>query len=67
MLFVLIQLLEIGGGLEAFYDQDWLQRITSIALLCGIGFIAFVVSLFLFGFRLADLRGPSKATNDLSN
>lgn len=66
MLLVLLQLLEIGGGTEAFYHQDWLQRITSIALLCGTGFIAFVVSLFLFGFRLADMRGPAKVTNDLS-
>lgn len=66
MLLVLLQLLEIGGGTEAFYHQDWLQRITSIALLCVTGFIAFVVSLFLFGFRLADMRGPAKVTNDLS-
>ena len=66
MLLVLVQLLEIGGGTEAYYHQDWLQRITSIGLLCGIGFMTFVVSLFVFGFRLSDMRGPTKVTNDLS-
>jgi putative peptidoglycan lipid II flippase len=64
MLLVLSQLLQIFGGYEAIYHQDWLQRITSIALLCGLGFIAYVASLFVFGFRLSDMRGPAKATDD---
>ena len=64
MLLVLTQLLEMWGGSQAFYHQGWLQRITSIALLCGAGFMAFVVSLFVFGFRLSDMRGPAKATDD---
>jgi putative peptidoglycan lipid II flippase len=64
MLLVLSQLLQIFGGSEAIYYQDWLQRITSIALLCGLGFIAYVASLFVFGFRLSDMRGPAKATDD---
>jgi len=64
MLLVLTQLLEMWGGSQAFYHQGWLQRITSIALLCGAGFMAFMVSLFVFGFRLSDMRGPAKATDD---
>lgn len=64
MLLVLTQLLEMWGGSQAFYHQGWLQRITSIVLLCGAGFMAFMVSLFVFGFRLSDMRGPAKATDD---
>lgn len=64
MLLVLSQLLQIFGGSEAIYHQDWLQRITSIALLCGLGFTAYVACLFVFGFRLSDMRGPAKATDD---
>jgi len=64
MLLVLTQLLEMWGGSQAFYHQGWLQRTTSIALLCGAGFMAFMVSLFVFGFRLSDMRGPAKATDD---
>jgi putative peptidoglycan lipid II flippase len=66
MLLVLTQLLGLWGGVEAFYHQDWWQRISSIALLCGAGFIAFLVCLFVFGFRLSDMRGPAKATTDLN-
>ena len=66
MLLVLNQLLGLWGGVEAFYHQDWLHRISSIALLCGAGFIAFLVCLFVFGFRLSDMRGPAKATTDLN-
>ena len=64
MLLVLAQLLGLWGGVEVFYYQDWLQRILSIALLCGAGFMAFTLSLFVFGFRLSDMRGPQKATTD---
>jgi putative peptidoglycan lipid II flippase len=64
MLLVLTQLLNLWGGSEIFYQQSWLQRISTIGLLCGAGFITFVAGLFLFGFRLSDMRGPAKATND---
>jgi putative peptidoglycan lipid II flippase len=64
MLFVLTQLLGLWGGTEVFYEQHWLQRVWSIALLCGAGLIAFSVSLFVFGFRLSDMRGPAKVTMD---
>ena len=64
MLLVLTQLLNLWGGSEIFYQQSWLQRISMIGLLCGAGFITFVAGLFLFGFRLSDMRGPAKATND---
>ncbi|CAI8333920.1 MAG: putative lipid II flippase MurJ [Cellvibrionales bacterium UBA7375] len=64
MLLVLTQLLNLWGGSEIFYQQSLLQRISTIGLLCGAGFITFVAGLFLFGFRLSDMRGPAKATND---
>lgn len=64
MLLVLTQLLNLWGGSEIFYQQSWLQRISTIGLLCGAGFITFVAGLFLFGFRLSDMLGPAKATND---
>ena len=64
MLLVLTQMLNLWGGSEIFYQQSWLQRISTIGLLCGAGFITFVAGLFLFGFRLSDMRGPAKATND---
>ena len=64
MLLVLTQLLNLWGGTEIFYQQSWLQRISTIGLLCGAGFITFMAGLFLFGFRLSDMRGPAKATND---
>jgi putative peptidoglycan lipid II flippase len=64
MLLVLTQLLNLWGGSEIFYQQSWLQRISTIGLLCGAGFITFVAGLFLFGFKLSDMRGPAKATND---
>lgn len=64
MLLVLTQLLNLWGGSEIFYQQSWLQRISTIGLLCGAGFITFVAGLFLFGFRLSDMRGPAKAIND---
>ena len=64
MLLVLTQLLNLWGGSEIFYQQSWLQRISTIGLLCVAGFITFVAGLFLFGFRLSDMRGPAKATND---
>ena len=64
MLLVLTQLLNLWGGSEIFYQQSWLQRISTIGLLCGAGFITFVAGLFLVGFKLSDMRGPAKATND---
>ena len=64
MLLVLTQLLNLWGGSEIFYQQSWLQRISTIGLLCGAGFITFVAGLFLCGFRLSDMLGPAKATND---
>ena len=67
MLIVLTQLLQLWGGSDIIYQQDWLQRVTTIALLCGAGFLAFVLSLLVFGFRLSDMRGPAKATSDLNN
>jgi putative peptidoglycan lipid II flippase len=67
MLIVLTQLLQIWGGSDIIYQQDWLQRVTTIVILCGAGFLSFALSLLVFGFRLSDMRGPAKATSDLNN
>ena len=64
MILVLTQLLDAWGGSKAFYQQYWLQRISTIVLLCGAGFLTFVASLYLFGLRLSDMRAPAKATSD---
>jgi putative peptidoglycan lipid II flippase len=67
MLIVLTHLLQIWGGSDIIYQQDWLQRVTTIVILCGAGFLSFALSLLVFGFRLSDMRGPAKATSDLNN
>ena len=64
MILVLTQLLDAWGGYEAFYQQFWLRRISTIVLLCGAGLLTFAASLHLFGFRLSDMRAPAKATSD---
>lgn len=64
MLFVLTQLLGYLGGVDGFYNAQWSKRISFITLLCGAGFIGFAGCLYLFGFRLSDMRGPSKAVNN---
>jgi putative peptidoglycan lipid II flippase len=65
MLFVLIQLSNAIGGQESFYSFSWVQRVAYLGLLCGVGFIGFVVSLLLLGFRWSELQGPTKATSHL--
>ena len=54
---------------EALWQQlAWWQRSGNIVALCTAGFIAYAVCMFATGFRLADLRGPAKATSvDHSN
>jgi putative peptidoglycan lipid II flippase len=44
----------------------WWQRAGNIALLCASGFVTYLGCLFITGFRLADLRGPAKATSSES-
>ena len=61
MLLVLIQLSNALGGLESLYSFNWTQRVGYIGLLCGAGFLGFVVSLLLMGFRWSELQGPAKA------
>ena len=41
----------------------WWQRAGNIGLLCASGFVTYLGCLFITGFRLADLRGPAKATS----
>ena len=62
MLLVLIQLSNALGGLESLYSFNWTQRVGYIGFLCGAGFLGFVVSLLLMGFRWSELQGPAKAT-----
>ena len=64
MLLVLIQLLTILGGLESFYNFNWIARVGYIGLLCGAGFVGFTASLLLLGFRWSELQGPTKATTN---
>ena len=64
MLLVLIQLSNALGGLESLYSFNWTQRVGYIGLLCGAGFLGFVVSLLLMGFRWSELQGPAKATTN---
>ena len=66
MLMVLMFLLGQAGGAESWQQYSGWQRVLNIALLCGGGFAAYIGCLFITGFRLADMRGPAKATSDLS-
>ena len=40
----------------------WWQRTVAILSLCALGFCVYGVMLVATGLRLADLRGPVKAT-----
>jgi len=64
MLMVLILLLEQFGGVQAWQQYNGWQRIINMLLLCGSGFAVYMGCLFITGFRLADMRGPVKATSD---
>ncbi|MDG1164954.1 MAG: murein biosynthesis integral membrane protein MurJ [Porticoccaceae bacterium] len=68
MVLVLLWLANYQSALDAAFWQQlsWWQRSSNIAALCGAGFIAYMACLFVTGFRLADLRGPSKATTSES-
>ena len=63
MLLVLQMLLNYMGATEFWHLQYWWQRIIKILILCVSGFLVYVGCLFVGGFRLADIRGPAKATN----
>jgi hypothetical protein len=65
---MVVILLLVAGQLDvlnsALWQQlAWWQRSGKIAVLCGAGFMAYIGCLFVTGFRLADLRGPAKATS----
>jgi len=64
MLTVLALLLEQFGGIAAWHQIDWSQRLGKMLLLCVSGLGAFSLCLYLFGFRWSDMRGPSKPTSD---
>jgi putative peptidoglycan lipid II flippase len=65
MVAVLLLLANQLGALDSSLWQQlsWWQRTGNILLLCGAGFATYVAGLFATGFRLADLRGPAKATS----
>ena len=63
MVAVLLWTLGQVGSDQLWQLGTWWQRVLRITLLCGAGFASYLVCLLASGFRLADLRGPSKATN----
>ncbi|CAI8364829.1 MAG: putative lipid II flippase MurJ [SAR92 bacterium MED-G29] len=70
MIVVLVLVANQIGALDSALWQQlaWWQRSGNIVALCTAGFIAYAVCMFATGFRLADLRGPAKATSvDHSN
>jgi putative peptidoglycan lipid II flippase len=66
MLVVLFWMLSQVGSDQVWQYGTWWQRVLRIALLCGAGLFAYLGCLLASGFRLADLRGPSKATSTLN-
>jgi len=49
---------------SVFWQQLlWWQRAGNIVALCSAGFMTYIACLFITGFRVADLRGPAKATS----
>lgn len=48
---------------EAWQQGNWFQRISGISVACTAGLLVYILVLFVLGFRLADLRGPAKATS----
>jgi putative peptidoglycan lipid II flippase len=52
-----------AAQVEFWQQLLWWQRVGNIAALCSAGFIVYIGCLFITGFRLADLRGPAKATS----
>ena len=65
MLLVLMYLGYWLGALDQVLWQKmaWWQRSGNIVALCAAGFLVYAGALLATGFRVADLRGPAKATS----
>ena len=62
VLVIVANQLNVGDS-HLWQQLVWWQRVGNIGALCLAGFTTYVGCLFVTGFRLADLRGPAKATS----
>ena len=46
---------------EIWQQMVWWSRLGSILIVCGLGFLLYILTLFLSGFRIADFQGPNSA------
>ena len=65
MLVALVMAANYFTALDAslWQQMNWWQRSGNIAIVCTLGFVVYTAVLWLTGMRLADLRGPAKATS----
>ena len=65
MLVALVMAANYFTALDAslWQQMNWWQRSGNIAIVCTLGFVDYTAVLWLTGMRLADLRGPAKATS----
>ena len=62
VLVIVANQLNVGDS-HLWQQLVWWQRVGNICALCLAGFTTYTGCLFVTGFRLADLRGPAKATS----
>ena len=62
VLVIVANQLNVGDS-HLWQQLVWWQRVGNIGALCLAGFTTYTGCLFVTGFRLADLRGPAKATS----
>ena len=62
VLVIVANQLNVGDS-HLWQQLVWWQRVGNIGALCLAGFTTYIGCLFVTGFRLADLRGPAKATS----
>lgn len=46
---------------EIWQQTVWWSRLSGILMVCGFGFLLYILALFLSGFRIADFQGPNSA------
>ena len=65
MLVALVSAANYFTALDAslWQQMNWWQRSGNIAIVCTLGFVVYIAVIWLTGMRLADLRGPAKATS----
>ncbi|MGB2566462.1 MAG: murein biosynthesis integral membrane protein MurJ [Porticoccaceae bacterium] len=62
VLVIVANQLNVGDS-HLWQQLVWWQRAGNIGALCLAGFTTYIGCLFVTGFRLADFRGPAKATS----